>query len=113
METFDLKKYLAEGNLLNEVNDQWTVKDIIVLQKAHERVLKATSTLQKAVVALDKLSNKNASKPNGKMFTKDSSNMLNAFSKGVMPGSRFWKGWEEFMKGAEAAFPDNWKKTRS
>ena len=47
------------------------------------------------------------------MFTKDAANMLKAFSKGVMPGSRFWKGWEEFMKGAEAAFPNNWKKTRS
>lgn len=100
-------------DLLNEASDQWTVKDIIVLQKAHERVLKSTKTLQKAVVALDKLSNKNAGKPNGKMFTKDSSNMLKAFNKAVMPGSRFWKGWEEFMKGAEAAFPNNWKKTRS
>ena len=113
--------------ILNEAADQWTVKDILALQKAHERVLKATSnlqkahervlrstkTLQKAVVALDKLSNKNAGKPNGKMFTKDAANMLKAFSKGVMPGSRFWKGWEEFMKGAEAAFPNNWKKTRS
>ena len=59
-------------DLLNEASDQWTVKDIIVLQKAHERVLRSTKTLQKAVVALDKLSNKNAGKPNGKMFTKDS-----------------------------------------
>jgi hypothetical protein len=100
-------------NMLNEAVDHWTVKDIIVLQKAHERVLKSTKTLQKAVVALDKLSNKNAGKPNGKMFTKDSSNMLKAFNKAVMPGSRFWKGWEEFMKGAEAAFPNNWKRTRS
>jgi len=100
-------------NMLNEAVDHCTVKDIIVLQKAHERVLKSTKTLQKAVVALDKQSNKNAGKPNGKMFTKDSSDMLKAFNKAVMPGSRFWKGWEEFMKGAEAAFPNNWKKTRS
>ena len=47
------------------------------------------------------------------MFTADAANMSNAFVKGVMPGSKFWKGWEEFKKGAEAAFPDNWKKTRS
>ena len=100
-------------NMLNEANDQWTVKDILVLQKAHERVLKSTKTLQKAVTALDKLSNKNSGKPNGKMFTSDSSNMLKSFNKAIMPGSRFWKGWEEFMKGAEAAFPNNWKKTRS
>ena len=100
-------------NMLNEANDQWTVKDILILQKAHERVLKSTKSLQKAVAALDKLSMKNANKPNGKMFTADSSNMLKSFNKAVMPGSRFWKGWEEFMKGAEAAFPNNWKKTRS
>ena len=99
--------------ILNEAGNQWTVKDVLVLQKAHERVLKANKALQRAVVALDKLANKNANKPNGKMFTKDSSNMLKSFNKGVMPGSRFWKGWEEFMKGAEAAFPNNWKKTRS
>lgn len=99
--------------MLNEANDQWTVKDILILQKAHERVLKSTKSLQKAVAALDKLSMKNANKPNGKMFTADSSNMLKSFNKAVMPGSRFWKGWEEFMKGAEAAFPNNWKKTRS
>ena len=100
-------------NMLNEAGDQWTVKDILVLQKAHERVLKSTKSLQNAVTALDKLSMKNANKPNGKMFTADSSNMLKAFKSGVMPGSKFWKGWEEFMKGAEAAFPNNWKKTRS
>ena len=100
-------------NMLNEAGDQWTVKDILVLQKAHERVLKSTKSLQKAVAALDKLSMKNSGKPNGKMFTNDSSNMLKSFNKAVMPGSKFWKGWEEFMKGAEAAFPNNWKKTRS
>ena len=100
-------------DMIIEANDQWTVKDILVMQKAHERVLKATKTLQKAVVALDKLTIKNAGKPNGKMFTTDAANMSNAFVKGVMPGSKFWKGWEEFRKGAEAAFPNNWKKTRS
>lgn len=100
-------------NILNEAGDQWTVKDILVLQKAHERVLKSTKSLLNAVTALDKLSNKNTNKPNGKMFTKDSGNMLKSFDKAVMPGSRFWSSWEEFMKGAEAAFPNNWKKTRS
>ena len=49
-------------NLINEADDQWTVKDILVLQKAHERVLKSTKSLQKAVAALDKLSNKNSAK---------------------------------------------------
>jgi len=100
-------------DILSEASDQWTVKDIIVLQKAHERVLKATGALNKAVTALDKLSMKNANKPNGKMFTNDSNTMFKAFKSGVMPGSKFWKGWEEFKKGAEAAFPNNWKTTRS
>ena len=103
-------------NMLNEAGDQWTVKDILVLQKAHERVLKSTKSLQKAVAALDKLSMKNANKPNGKMFTADSSNMLKSFNKAVMPGSRFWTKWEEYKKGGEAAFPNDWntsRKTRS
>ena len=100
-------------DLLNEASDQWTVKDILVMQKAHERVLKATASLQKAVNNLEKVSNKNANKPNGKMFVTEAKNMLKAFIKGVLPGSKFWKGWEEFKKGAEAAFPNNWKTTRS
>ena len=98
---------------LNEAGDQWQVKDIIVMQKAHERVLKATKTLQNAVNNLEKVSNKNAKKPNGKMFTTEASNMLKSFNKAVMPGSRFWKTWEEYRKGGEAAFPNNWKTTRS
>ena len=100
-------------NIVNEVGDQWQVKDIIVMQKAHERVLKATKTLQNAVNNLEKVSNKNAKKPNGKMFTTEASNMLKSFNKAVMPGSRFWKTWEEYRKGGEAAFPNNWKTTRS
>jgi len=100
-------------DILKEAGSQWTVKDILVLQRAHERVLKANKALQKSVVALDKLANKNANKPNGKMFTKDASNMLKSYNKAAMPGSRFWKAWEEFMKGAEAAFPNNWKTTRN
>jgi len=112
MQAVECKTNMKLKDILTEAPDQWTVKDIIVLQKAHERVLKATATLQKAVVALDKVSNKNANKPNGKMFTTDASNMLKSFNKAVMPGSKFWKGWEEFKKGAEAAFPNDWKTNR-
>ena len=100
-------------NIVNEVGDQWQVKDIIVMQKAHERVLKATKTLQNAVNNLEKVSNKNAKKPNGKMFTTEASNMLKSFNKAVMPGSRFWKTWEEYRKGGEAAFPNDRKTSRS
>tara|TARA_R110001583_G_scaffold13766_7_gene58778 strand:- start:1764 stop:2075 length:312 start_codon:yes stop_codon:yes gene_type:complete len=101
-----LKDIITEDN-------NWKVKDIIVMQKAHERVLKATASLQKAVNNLEKVSNKNANKPNGKMFAKDASNMLKSFNNAVMPGSKFWKGWEEYKKGGEAAFPNDWKTNRS
>jgi len=99
-------------NILNEAGDQWQVKDIIVMQKAHERVLKATAALQRAVNNLEKVSNKNANKPNGRMFTAEVSKMSRAFKSNVLPGSRFWKTWEEYKKGGEAAFPDNWLTTR-
>ena len=99
--------------VINEAKENWTVKDVLLLQKAHEKVLRATSNLQKAIKALDNMSSKNAGKPNGKMFTKDAGNMLKMFNKNVMPGSKFWAGWDEFRKGAEAAFPNNWKKTRN
>ena len=89
-------------NILNEAGDQWQVKDIIVMQKAHERVLKATKTLQNAVNNLEKVSNKNAKKPNGKMFTAEASKMSKAFQSNVLPGSRFWKTWEEYKKGGES-----------
>ena len=101
-----LKDLLTEGN-------DWRGKDIVVMQKAHERVLRSTASLQKAVVALEKLSNRNANKPNGKMFVKEAKDMLKAFSKAVMPGSKFWKTWEEYKKGGEAAFPDNWNTSRN
>ena len=101
-------------NILNEADNQWKVKDIIIMQKAHERVLKATKTLQNAVNNLEKVSNKNANKPNGKMFTAEASKMSKSFQQAVLPGgSKFWKTWEEYRKGGEAAFPNQWKTTRS
>ena len=96
-------------NIISEAPDQWTVKDIIVLQKAHERVLKSTKSLQKAVVALDKVSNKNASKPNGKMFTAEADDMKKHLDRDVLnPNSNLWKAFLEYRKGGKAAFPNNW-----
>jgi len=95
---------------LNEAEDQWTVKDIIELQKAHDKVGRATVSLNKAVVALNKLSHKNATKPNGSMFVDDVNDIIKHFDKGISVKSKFWKAWEEFKKGGEAAFPDNWNK---
>ena len=65
-------------------------------------------SLRKAVVELELLSNKYGGKPNGEMFVKDSTKMMNAFTSAVMPNSKFWKTWEAFKDGGEAAFPDNW-----
>ena len=76
---------------LNEASQQWQVKDIIVMQKAHERVLKATASLQKAVERLGAVSNKNRNKPNGGMFVTEAESMRKSFLKAVMPGSKFWK----------------------
>ena len=51
-------------DLLNEANQQWQVKDAIVMQKAHERVIKAAVTLDKAVQKLAAVSKKHRNKPN-------------------------------------------------
>lgn len=92
----------------NNKNDQWTVRNIIELQKSHERVLRATASLRKAVVELELLSNKYGGKPNGEMFVKDSAKMMKAFTSAVMPDSKFWNTWESFKDGGEAAFPNDW-----
>jgi len=100
-------------NILSEASQQWTVKDIIVVQKAHERVLKATASLQKAVERLGAVSKKNRNKPNGGLFESEAEAMYKSFQKASLPGSKFWKTWEDYKKSGEAAFPDNWKTNRS
>ena len=97
-----LKDLLTEGN-------DWRGKDIVVMQKAHERVLRAISTLDKAVINLQKVSNKNANKPNGKMFTAEANDMKKHLDKDVLnPNSNLWKAFLEYRKGGQAAFPNNW-----
>ena len=100
-----LKDIITEG-------DQWKVKDIIVMQKAHERVLRATAALQKAVHNLEKVSKKNRNKPNGKVFNSEANDMSRNFERAIDPNGRYWKNWEEYRKAGEAAFPDNWLTTR-
>jgi len=92
-------------NILNEAGDQWTVKDILLMNKAHTKVLTALSKLDKSVANLQKLSDKNANKPNGKMFKNDASSMTKAHDN---INGRFMDAWREFAKGARAAFPNNW-----
>ena len=105
-----MKHAKSYKEFLNEAEDQWTVKDIITLQKAHDRVGKATVSLNKSVAALNKLADKNSKKPNGSMFVNDVNEMVEHFDKNISVKSKFWKAWEEFKKGGEAAFPDNWNK---
>ena len=96
-------------NILNEADDQWRVKDIIAMQKAHERVLRAINTLDKAVKNIDKLADKNADKPNGKMFKNETNQMKRAYERDIYsPRSQFWIAYEEYRKGGRAAFPNEW-----
>ena len=97
-----LKDLLTEGN-------DWRGKDIVVMQKAHERVLRAVGALGNAVNNLQKVSNKNANKPNGKMFTAEANDMKKHLDKDLMnTNTRFWKAFLEYRKGGQAAFPNNW-----
>ena len=97
-----LKDLLTEGN-------DWQVKDIIKMQKAHEKVLLAAAKLDTAVVNLRKISDKNAIKPNGKMFQQDANDMKRGLDRDLLnPNSNFWKAFEEYRKGGKAAFPNNW-----
>ena len=98
-----LKDLLTEGN-------DWRGKDIVVMQKAHERVIKAVVSLDKAVKNLKKVSDKNANKPNGKMFTIEANDMKKYLDKDLMnTNTRFWKAFLEYRKGGEAAFPNDWQ----
>jgi hypothetical protein len=99
-------KYVSH---LNEASDQWRVKDVIEMQKAHNKVLNGVGTLNRAIENLEKLSKKNAKKPNGKVFVSEVDGMLNAFELGILSTkSKFWKSWEEFKKAGKAAFPNDW-----
>ena len=71
-------------NIINEGPNDWQVKDIIKMQKAHEKVLRAAAMLDKAVVNLRKISDKNANKPNGKMFITDADNMKKSLDRDLM-----------------------------
>ena len=79
------------------------------MQKAHERVLRATSTLEKAIKNLEKVSKNNSNKRNGTIWVKEAHTMmLNFISNITNTNSQFWKAWEEYRKGGRAAFPKHW-----
>ena len=96
-------------DLVNEANQQWQVKDAIVIQKAHERVIKAAVTLDKAVQKLAAVSKKHRNKPNAPLFEKEANAMYDAVQKDVLdPRSAFWKNWEAFKKTGKAIFDKHW-----
>ena len=96
-------------HLLNEANQQWKVKDAIVIQKAHERVIKAAVSLDKAVQRLAAVSKKHRNKPNAALFEKEANAMYDAVQKDVLnTSSKFWKNWEAFKKTGKAIFADHW-----
>lgn len=94
---------------INEASKDWLGKDIVTMQKAHERVLKAVITLEKAVKNIQKVSDKNEGKQNAEMFQKDANDMIKYFNNYILnTDSGFWNAYEEYRKGGRAAFPDNW-----
>ena len=95
--------------MINEASQQWQVKDAIELQKAHERVIKAAVTLDKAVQKLAAASKKHRNKPNASLFEKEANGMYDAVQKDVLdPRSTFWKNWEAFKKSGKAIFSEHW-----
>ena len=95
-------------DILNEAGDQWKVKDVIAMQKAHEKVLRATGALQKAVDNLGKVSKKNMKKPNGGVFVSEANDMYRNLARAIDGNGKFWTNWKEFRKAGKAAFPNNW-----
>ncbi len=97
-------------NIVNEASQQWQVKDAIELQKAHEKVLRAASSLDKAVQKLAAAAKKHRNKPNAYLFGKEANAMHKAIQQNVInTNSTFWKWWEEFKKTGKAIFgPEHW-----
>jgi len=96
-------------NMINEASQQWQVKDAIELQKAHERVLKAMGTLEKATLKLAAASKKHRNKPNAEIFQKEAELLRKGVERGVTDTtSMAWKAWDEFRKTGKAIFQDHW-----
>jgi hypothetical protein len=96
-------------NVLKEAPEQWKVKDAIELQKAHERVLKAISTLDKAVLKLAAASKKHRNKPNAEIFEKEAELMRKGVERGVTgTTSMVWDAWDSFKQTGKAIFGEHW-----
>lgn len=96
-------------DMVNEASQQWQVKDALELQKAHERVIRAAVTLDKAVQKLAAVSKKHRNKPNATLFEKEANAMYGAVQRDVLDTqSNFWKNWEAFKQTGKAVFHKHW-----
>jgi len=96
-------------NMISEASQQWQVKDAIELQKAHERVLRAISTLEKATLKLAAAAKKHRNKPNADIFQKEAELLRKGVEMGVTgTTSRVWDAWDAFRQTGRAVFKDHW-----
>jgi transposase len=96
-------------DMVNEADDQWRVKDIIEMQKAHEKILRAAVAMSKATKKLNDICQKHQKKPNGQLFRKEAGTVHYNFENSILnTSSKFWKAWEDIRKSGKAAFPNNW-----
>ena len=96
-------------DILNEAPKQWQVKDAIVLQKAHERVLKSISALDKSTKNLETVLGKNKGKPNYELLAKEAQMLIKGVERGVTgTTSMVWDAWDAFRQSCKAIFGEHW-----
>ena len=94
---------------LNEAPKQWQVKDAIALQKAHERVLKAISALDKSAKNLEKVVGKHKGKPNSELLAKEAQSLVKGVERGVTGTTSYvWDAWDAFRHSCRAIFGKHW-----
>ena len=92
-------------NLLKEAKS-WIVKDGVTMRKTAVRSMKALSTLDKAVAALEKLVKKHAGKQNNGVFSNHVKGMRREADKLI--NGKFYTEWKEYEKTGKAIFGENW-----
>ena len=109
MKRIKLFEEFLNKNLNEEANQQWQVKDAIAIQKAHERVMKAISTLDKSANNLEKVVGKHKGKPNSELLAKESQLLIKGVERGVTgTTSMVWDAWDAFRQSGKAIFDKHW-----
>ena len=109
MKNIKLFEDFLNKNLNEEANQQWQVKDAIAIQKAHERVMKAISTLDKSTKNLEKVVGKHKGKPNFELLAKESQLLIKGVERGVTgTTSMVWDAWDAFRQSCKAIFGKHW-----